>query len=230
MMQYKLGNTIVLGLGGSVIFPNEIDEKLLREWKALIEKYAKTHKFIIVMGGGRLARKFQEAARSARNITVAESDWLGIYATRANAKLVQTIFGKLADPVLIDAPKKIKKLTAPITVACGWEPGNSTDYICMALAKQFNAKAVVMAGKPAFVYDKNPDQFIDAKPFQSMKWAEYWKLVPHKWEPGANVPIDPIAAKFGKANKIAAIVVDGRNMRNVENLFNNEEFEGTVVG
>lgn len=229
MMQHKLGKVIVLGLGGSVIFPNEIDEKLLREWKALIEQYAKTHKFIIVMGGGKLARKFQEAARSVRAISVKDSDWLGIYATRANAKLIQTIFGKLADPVLFDAPRKITKLEKPVTVACGWAPGASTDYICMALAKQFRVKEVIMAGKPAFVYDKNPDQFVDARPFQSMKWAEYWKLIPHTWEPGASIPIDPVAAKFGKANKIDAIVVDGRNMRNMEHLLEGEEFEGTVV-
>lgn len=229
-MQYKTGKVIVLGLGGSVIFPNELDAKLLKEWKVLIEKYAKTRKVIIVMGGGKLARKFQEAARTARNISVKESDWLGIYATRLNAKLVQTVFGKLADPTLIDAPKKIKKLAYPITVACGWEPGKSTDYICMALAKQFGAKEVIMAGKPAFVYDKNPDQFIDAKPFQAMKWTEYWKLIPHTWQPGASMPIDPVATKFGKANKIVAIVVDGRNIRNTEHLLEGEEFEGTIVG
>ncbi len=228
-MNYKLGNLIVLGLGGSVVFQNEIDVKLLKDWKLLVEKYSKTHKFIIVMGGGKLARRFQDAAKSIKPISIKESDWLGIYATRANAKLIQTIFGKIADPVLFDEPKKIKKLTNKVTVACGWEPGASTDYVCMVLAEQFGAGAVVMAGRPAFIYDKNPDQFIDARPFKEMKWTEYWKLVPHKWEPGANLPIDPVAAKFGKAKKIATIVLDGRNMMNMENLLKGEEFDGTIV-
>ena len=228
-MKHTFGNVIVLGLGGSIIFQNEINVPLLKEWKALVEKYAKTHKVIIVMGGGKLARWYQEAASSVRPISTKEGDWLGIYATRANAKLIQTIFGKMADPVLFDEPMKMKKLTSPVTVACGWEPGWSTDFICMSLAKQFGAKEVVMAGKPAFVYDKNPDQFIDARPFKEMKWSEYWKIIPHKWTPGANTPVDPVAAKFGKANKITAIVADGKNMRNLEALLSGEEFDGTVI-
>ena len=228
-MQYHFQNTIIINLGGSVIFPDEINGKLLLDWRNCIERFSKHYRFVIVVGGGKLARRYQEAAQEARDITRDESDWLGIYATRANAKLVQIAFGKRADAELIDCKEKIKPLTKRVTIACGWEPGSSTDYISALLAQAYDAKAIIMAGKPAFVYSKNPDQFVDARPFRELSWAEYWNIIPHKWAPGINAPIDPVCAKFCRANQISAIVVDGRNIKNIELLLKGEEFEGTIV-
>ncbi len=228
-MTYTFGKTIVINLGGSVIVPDDINIKLLTRWREFVQKYAKKHRFIIVVGGGRLARKYQESARAVRAIANRESDSLGIYATKLNAKLVQTVFGKRAGGELIDGPEKMKPLSAPVTVACGWVPGASTDYISAQIAAHYGAPEVVMAGKPAYVFSKNPDQFVDARPYLTLTWGEYWNLIPHKWEPGVNVPIDPVCAKYSRANKLAAIVVDGRNINNLQYLLSGEEFEGTIV-
>ncbi len=228
-MKYSFEKTIIINLGGSVIVPEDINIKLLSRWKEFVQKYSKKHKFVIVVGGGKLARKYQESARAIRAITVKESDWLGIYATRVNAKLVQTVFGKLAAADIIDSAEKLGELSAPVTIASGWEPGASTDLISARIAKHYGAHEVVMAGKPAYVFTKNPDQFVDARPFAKLTWAEYWKLIPHKWEPGVSVPIDPVCVKFCKTNKLTAIVADGRNINNMEYLLNGEECEGTIV-
>lgn len=228
-MKYSFAHTVVINLGGSVVVPDAINVKLLASWRALLQRHAKKHKFVIVVGGGRLARKYQEAARAVRTLTKKESDWLGIYATRMNAKLVQTALGKLAAAEIIDSEEKLAPLTAPVTVACGWVPGASTDYISARIAKMYGAQEMVMAGKPAYVFSKNPDQFIDAKPFAQLSWAEYWNIVPHTWEPGISVPIDPVCAQFSRKNKLAAIVVDGRNINNLEYLLEGEECEGTIV-
>ncbi len=228
-MKHTFGNTIIINLGGSVIVPEDINIKLLSRWREFIQKYAKKHTFVIVVGGGKLARKYQESARAIRAITVKEGDWLGIFATRVNAKLVQTVFGKLAASEIIDNAEKLGVLSAPVTIACGWEPGSSTDLISARIAKYYGVPEIVMAGKPAYVFSKNPDQFVDARPFAKLSWAEYWKLIPHKWEPGVSVPIDPVCAKFSKVNKLSAIVVDGRNINNIEYLLQGEECEGTIV-
>ncbi len=228
-MKHAFGKTIIVNLGGSVIVPEDINVKLLLRWKELVQKYAKKHTFVIVVGGGKLARKYQESARAIRAITPKESDWLGIYATRLNAKLVQTVFGKLAASEIIDSAEKLGDLSSPVTIASGWEPGASTDLISARIAKHYGVSEIIMAGKPAYVFTKNPDQFVDARPFAKLSWAEYWKLIPHKWEPGVSVPIDPVCVKFSKANKLAAIVVDGRNINNMEYLLQGEECEGTIV-
>lgn len=228
-MKHTFGNIIIINLGGSVIVPEDINIKLLSRWREFIQKYAKKHKFVIVVGGGKLARKYQGSARAIRAITVKESDWLGIYATRVNAKLVQIVFGKLASADIVDSELRLAPLTTPVTIASGWEPGASTDLISARIAKYYGVPEIVMAGKPAYVFSKNPDQFVDARPFAKLSWAEYWKIIPHKWEPGVSVPIDPVCVKFSKAQKLAAIVVDGRNINNMEYLLQGEEFEGTIV-
>jgi len=228
-MKYPLKKTVVVGLGGSVIFPDEINGELLASWVSLIKRFSKQYRFVIVMGGGKLARRYQEAARKVRPITEKESDWLGIEATKANAKLVQTAFGTLADKKIIDSREGIKKLTRPVTIACGWTPGWSTDFIAGVLGDTYHTGVIVMAGKPAFIYDKNPDVYKNAKKFERLTWKEYRKIIPKKWTPGANTPIDPVCAKFCETKRISNIVLDGRNIKNIENLFLGKDFKGTLV-
>ena len=65
--------------------------------KSIIEKYIKTgFKFIIICGGGKLARDMQQAASKLADIDNEALDWLGIYATRLNAQLIKTIFKNMA--------------------------------------------------------------------------------------------------------------------------------------
>ncbi|MFA6365362.1 MAG: UMP kinase [Candidatus Paceibacterota bacterium] len=228
-MKYNFKKIVVIGLGGSIVYQDGIDWKFLRDFKKCIERHITTHQFIIGVGGGRLARGAQEAVGKVKTLTNVEKDWLGIYATRLNAKIVQTVFGALTDKEMVDARGKITKLRKPVTLACGWTPGWSTDYISAVLAYDFGAHEVIEAGKPAFIYDKNPDEFKGAKPFEEMSWQEYWKIIPHKWVSGASVPIDPVAAKFSKMHNVAAIVIDGKNIKNLDALLGGKEFKGTIV-
>lgn len=155
-MNYHFGKIIVVALGGSIIFPENIDSRFLRKFKAFIRPFLRTRKFIIVTGGGRLARLYQEAAGKVSDLKDEDKDWLGIHATRSNAHLLRTIFRDVANPVVIDSRYKIKKLRRPITIASGWRPGWSTDYIAVALAEDFGVREVIIAGKPDYVYDKDP--------------------------------------------------------------------------
>ncbi|MFA6407680.1 MAG: UMP kinase [Candidatus Paceibacterota bacterium] len=228
-MKYNFKKIVVIGLGGSIVYQDGIDWKFLRDFKKCIERHINTYQFIIGVGGGRLARGAQEAIGKVKTLTNTEKDWLGIYATRLNAKMVQTVFGELADKEMFDARGKITKLKKPVTVACGWTPGWSTDYTSAVLAYDFGVREVIAAGKPAFIYDKNPDTFKNAQPFEEMSWKEYWNMIPHKWISGVSVPIDPVATTFSKKHNIRAIVVDGKNIRNFNNLLSGKKFKGTIV-
>ena len=71
--------TFVISLGGSLIFPDKLDKKFLNNFKKTIEKYIKKkYKFIIICGGGKLARNFQQAASKIKKLGNREMDWLGI--------------------------------------------------------------------------------------------------------------------------------------------------------
>ena len=84
---------IVISLGGSLIYPEEIDTTFLKNFKSMIEDYIKKdYHFVFICGGGKLARVVQVAASKISDIDNNEKDWLGISATKVNAQLVKSIF------------------------------------------------------------------------------------------------------------------------------------------
>jgi uridylate kinase len=211
------------------MFPDTIDWRYLKLFSKFIRRFSQERRFVIVTGGGRLSRMYQEAAAHVASVTDEDKDWLGIHATRCNAHLLRTIFADIADPVVIDERGKIEKLRHPVTVASGWRPGWSTDYIASVLAHDFRAGASVVAGKPSHVYDKDFTKHRDAKPFDELSWSAYRKLIPARWNPGFHSPVDPVAAKFSHKNGVDAIVLDGRDLKNLERLLAGREFVGTVI-
>ena len=229
-MRHSFGKTVVVALGGSIVYPDDINTRFLRDFKKFVEKFVKKGtKFVLVVGGGAPARTYQNAAAEVAALTDDDKDWLGIHATRMNAHLVRTIFRKIANPVVIDSRGKIKKLEYPVTVSGGWHPGWSTDYVATALAADFGAKEVVVAGKPDHVYDRDPHLFKNAKPLEELSWKAYRKMIPKKWTPGFHAPVDPIAAKFAEGEGIDAIILNGRDLRNFEAMLNGKDFKGTII-
>ncbi len=230
-MRYSFGKTIVVALGGSVIYPDEIDTAFIKKFKSFVVPYLRRGvKFVLVIGGGKLSRRFQEAAARVTRVTDEDKDWIGIHATRLNAHLLRTIFRESADPVIVDAREKVKKLKYPITIASGWRPGWSTDYVAIRIAADLGVGEVVVAGKPAHVYDKDHAKYADAKPFHKLTWREYRRLIPRKWKPGLHAPVDPVGAALAAREGVKAIIADGRNLPNFRNLLNGKDFQGTIIG
>ncbi|MDR3582720.1 MAG: UMP kinase [Candidatus Pacebacteria bacterium] len=230
-MKYAFRNTVVVALGGSIVHPDGIDVRFLKDFKKFIAPFLKKGmKFVFVIGGGTLSRRFQEAAEKVAKVADEDKDWIGIHATRLNAHLVRTIFREVADPVIIDIRGKIARPEHPVTVAAGWRPGWSTDYVAMRIAADFGADEAVIAGKPAYVYDRDPGKYPNAKRFDEIGWAAYRKLIPAKWKPGLHAPVDPVGAKLGASERVKAIIIDGRNMKNFAALLNGKEFKGTIIG
>ena len=56
---------VVISLGGSLIIPDDINVKLLLDFKKIILKNTTKHKFIVVCGGGSLARKYINALKKS---------------------------------------------------------------------------------------------------------------------------------------------------------------------
>ncbi|KKU15147.1 hypothetical protein A3A20_01100 [Candidatus Wolfebacteria bacterium RIFCSPLOWO2_01_FULL_45_19] len=236
-MNYRFDKAIIIALGGSIMYPDNIDFRFLKKFRKFIKRSTgRNRKFIIIVaGGGRLSRIYQHAASKITKLTNYDKDWLGIHATRSNAHLLRTIFRETADQVVIDERGRIKKLRYPITIASGWRPGWSTDYIAAALAVDFKVSEIIIAGKPAYVYDKDPNtkrgkKVMDAKPFKKLSWAHYRRMIPRKWVPGAHAPVDPVGAKLAQEKGIKAIVINGKNLKNFENLLRGDKFRGTIIG
>jgi len=229
-MKYKFGKTIMIHLGGSVMYPDEIDVQFLKKFNVFIRKWVRKGKrFVIVTGGGRLARKYAEAAHQIGKVTDDDKDWLMIYVTRVNADLVRTMFSDIADPVIAIERRAVKKLRYPVTIGAGWHPGKSTDYPVAVLSADFKIGEVIIAGKPDYVYTKDNRKYPNAKPIKALTWKEYRALIPKKWIPGFHSPIDTVSARICETYGVHAIVVYGKDLKNFDNLLAGKEFKGSVI-
>lgn len=217
---------IVLSLGGSVIVPDDIDSDFLKDLKKLIKNNSKKYKFILVTGGGKTARRYQEAAKKF-NISNTELDWLGIQSTWLNAELVRRILGNLAYKDIVTNPNN-KVNFNNILIAGGWKPGWSTDYDAVILAKNHKAKTVINMTNVEYLHDKDPRKYKDAKKIEKIDWNGFRKIVGDKWVPGLNVPFDPIAAKLAQKLRLKLVLV-GKNIKNFDNFLKGKKFKGSVV-
>ena len=229
-MKYNFGKVIVLALGGSIIYPDKIDVGFLKKFRKFILRHIKSgKKFVIIIGGGSVARDYQNAAGKVLNLSDEDKDWIGIHATRLNAHLLRAIFYQEADPVVIDSRWKIKKIKHPVTIASGWRPGWSTDYVALQIASDIGAKEAVIAGKPDYVYTKDPKTDKSARPIKRLSWKEYRKLVPARWVPGAHSPVDTVGARLAEKESLAAIIIKGTNLKNFNRLISGKDFKGTII-
>lgn len=222
--------TIVLSLGGSLIVPGEVDTEFLSSFKKLIEgQVALGKKFIIITGGGKICRKYQDALGVIRETNSDELDWLGIHATRFNAEFVKMMFGDLASSDIILDPTLPVVMNKPIVVGGGWKPGWSTDYVAVVLGKQLGAHRVINLSNIDYAYDKDPNKFPDAKKLEDVTWAEYRALIPTEWNPGLSTPFDPLASKMAEEEGMHVAILNGKNIENFEKCLNGEVFVGTKI-
>ena len=222
--------TIVISLGGSLIVPDNIDVEFLKEFKKLIlSEIKKGKRFVIVTGGGKTARTYIDAIKGIANPTIDDLDWIGIAVTRLNAELLRVAFDDLAYSKIIMDPDVIPNTDKPIIFGAGWKPGNSSDLAAIHSAISVGAKKVINLSNIDFVYDKDPNKYSDAVKIEQSSWADFRKILPEDWKPGLNVPFDPIAAKKAEISGISVIILNGKNINNLEKCLNSEKFIGTVI-
>lgn len=227
--------TFVISLGGSIIVPEpgRIDFLFLKKFQQLVLKFVKKGwKFVIIVGGGKTCRLYQQSASKISEISPTELDWLGIQATRLNAYLLKIIFNEKAWPEILDNPDKNtakKLLKKPVIIAAGWKPGRSTDYMAVLLAKKLKADTVINASNISFLYDKDIRIYKGAKKIPAVDWAGYRKIVGDKWKPGASFPFDPVAAREAEKSNLKVIIAKGTDLKNLERILSDEKFKGTLI-
>jgi len=240
----KKQELIVASLGGSVVYPygekynNGLDVPFLRDLRQFLLGQAKSgRRFVIVVGGGKSCRIYQKAAREVlgEKKNDKDLDWIGIQATKMNALFVAKILREISFPQILDHEPNKKEVNAflksnkKVLMVSGWLPGWSTDYDAMKCAIIFGAKEIISASDAHFVCDKDPRKFNDATPIKELAWAEYQKLIPSKWVPGLSTPVDPVAAKLAKKQKITVKKIKGNDIEGFRKAMDGEDFEGSII-
>lgn len=225
--------TVVIALGGSIIVSRNIQTNFLKRFRAALLPFLKERRFIIVAGGGSIARNYQKAASSIIPLRDEDKDWLGVHSTRLNAHLLRTIFADRAYPVVIDNPTRPIPRGAwnsySLFIASGWRPGWSTDYVAVRLADRFSSSQMIVATKISHVYDDDIARNKHAKPIPDITWKHYRPLIGNKWAPGMKAPVDPIASRFAQKKNMRVVVARGTDLENLRKIIRGESFRGTII-
>lgn len=221
---------VVVSVGGSLIVPDGIDTDFLKRFKTLIlDKVQLEFSFSIIAGGGKTARRYQEAAHAVTPLSQTDLDWIGIHATRLNAQLLRNIFVGHAHPHVIKNPTIDIDADEPVIIAAGWKPGFSTDYDAVLVAKNLGAQRLVNLSNIDYVYDADPKKNKNAKKIEKINWEEFRKLIPVEWDPGLSSPFDPVAAREAESLGLEVAIMNGAKLEEFSNYLDGKPFVGTVI-
>lgn len=222
--------TKVLSLGGSMIHPENIDEDYLISFKRFIDgRIKKGERFILICGGGSLARKAQIALMNTSNPPKDCLDWAGIMATRLNAEVIRGLFYEEAYEKVVIDPTKFPKTQKKVVVASGWKPGWSTDYVSVLIATKLGIREVYNLSNVEYVYTHDPKKNKNAKMIKKIDWGGFIKIVGKEWVPGKNTPFDPIASNLAQKKDIKVMFLKGKDLSNMKDCFDGKKFKGTVI-
>jgi uridylate kinase len=220
----------VISLGGSLIIPEEIDIDFLRDFKNLIlSQVEKGAKFVIITGGGKITRKYQNASKILATPSNADLDWIGIASLKLNAEFMRVIFNEHANSEIVTNLAEHFTFEKSIVIGSAYTPGQSTDYNAVLAAYTIGASKVINLSNTDYVYDADPRSNPEAKKIENISWAEYRKLIPTEWNPGLNSPFDPIASAFAERENITVYTMNGKNIDNLSNVLNGQPFLGTTI-
>ena len=213
---------VVVALGGSVLslsHPRHIEETA-----ALIIKASLEIDLYIVVGGGKTARAYVEAARTFCT-DERYLDSLGIAATRLNAFLLNTFFRRAIPHTIEEAIDM-----SPPVIMGGTEPGHSTDAVAAMLARALKPARLLIATDVDGVFDKDPKLSPDAKKLDAINIKQLRMWAGDSWEQaGKSTVIDAVACKIIDEAQIPTYVLNGQHLDQLENAIYGREFYGTIV-
>jgi uridylate kinase len=222
---------IVLSLGGSLIIPKNVDTKFLQEFKKTILKNTNHYKFIIVCGGGSIARKYISALREV-GISEKLQGLSGISATRMNARFMNYFFNLNPEYGIPHTMKLVKKyIKKQDVVFCGaleYKINQTSDSTATEIAKRFKTIFINLTDVSG-LHDKNPKEYKNAKFIPKISWKDFDKMVNKiKFKPGQHFVLDQSASKMIMKNKTTTYIL-GKSMNQLDNLLKNKKFKGTTI-
>ena len=229
-------NTVLLKLSGEALGDNngpynfDMLNSLAVQIKALVSKGVKVG---IVCGGGNICRgrTFEKLGMNRE-----KSDYIGMCATVMNAQVLgealnnNTVNNKVFTcyPVhnVENYDPKVAKQYIDKDYVCIFgggigQPGYSTDTACALRAKDIQAEIILFAKNGCDgVYDKDPNQFADAKRYDVITYDDIIK---------SNLQvIDIAAAKICMENNIKGLVFDMAAKDAITNSCN-ADTKGTLI-
>ncbi len=222
---------IAISIGGSILVPDNEDMSYIKQLAATLLDMLPVYKFLVVCGGGKIARYYITIGRSL-GADESSLDELGIEVTRLNARLLITALGDKAyyKPAESVDEARLAANSYPIVVMGGTHPGQTTDAVAALAAEKIKATRLINATSVDGVYTEDPKVNPNAKRIERMTFKELLdKVVYSKVEAGSSFIFDPLGAKLISRSKIQTAVVFGRDLQQLSNAIKGQQFTGTLI-
>jgi len=223
---------IVISLGGSLIVPSGMmDIAFLERFKNTLRKHYRNWKFVVVCGGGSIARKYIEVLRKEGKSAYEQSK-AGIRATRMNSLFLVQFFGKEANDTLPRDMEEVKNNLAKNSVVfCGalrFDPKSTSDGTAAKLAHLLSAEFINMTNVKG-LYTANPltNRKANFIPYQTWKQFES-RALKIKFHAGQHFVLDQNASVMIRKNRIKTYII-GKDLRNLDKILNGGKFVGTMI-
>ena len=222
---------MVISLGGSLIIPDEVDVGFLNKFKQTILKNSGKYKFVIVCGGGSIARKYINALKTAKMNSDFQS-FAGISATRMNARFMSYFFRYNQEMGIPHTMQTVKSyLKSRNIIFCGaleYMPDETSDATSAEIAASLNSEFINLTDVPG-LYTKNPKKHKDAKFISEISWKDFNSMANKmKFAPGQHFVLDQTAAKIILRRRIKTYIL-GQDMSQLDSLLNGRKFKGTII-
>lgn len=222
---------LVISLGGSLIMPEKMNAHFLINFVKTLRRHYRSCKFVIVCGGGIIARKYINALRlegkSKKELAMA-----GIRTTKMNALFVMQLFGKKANDSLPKDMEEVRNnLPKNKVVVCGalrYAPNSTSDGTAAKIAHFLKADFINMTDVKG-LYTDNPKKNPNAKFIPKISWKNFGeRALKIKFRAGQNFVLDQQAAILIRKHKIKAYIL-GSDLKNLSKLLSGKNFVGTTI-
>lgn len=219
---------IVISVGGSVL--GELNLGYIKKLSSMLMKFSSKYKFYLVVGGGEIARRYIDACR-AFGCDESYLDNVGIDATRLNAKVLIASLNDTYPEVAKDLDEAlIAGKIFKFTVMGGTHPGHTTDAVAAMLAERINADKIIIMTNVKGVYTADPKKYKNAKFLKELSYDDLIDITMKTgMEAGSKSAVDPLAAKIIARAQIETTVVNGGDIKNLDNLLTGKKFIGSII-
>ncbi|MCS7135760.1 MAG: UMP kinase [Nitrososphaerota archaeon] len=223
---------MVLKLSGHLVaIGDKINYQLIADYaKLLRELYDGKGKWVVVVGGGEIARRYVDAARMLGADEVM-CDEVAILVTRANAKLMTICLGDLAQQRIPTSTEELRELATngKIVVMGGLQPGQSTIAVAALAASVIKAERLIVTTDVDGIYTSDPKIDPNAKPLSQVSLSDLSKMVAALPQNAGKYPlIDNLAIAILRRSKITCVYLNGRKLEDVKKAIMGEKV-GTLV-
>ena len=222
---------VVISLGGSLIISEKVNFEFLDNLKKILRKNYGKYKFVIVCGGGSVARKYIYLLEKENKSRI-ELSKVGIRATRSNAQLMMQFFGKEANDKLplnmVQVKDNLHKNSVVFCGALRFTKNSTSDTTAAKLAHFLNSLFINLTNVKG-LYSSDPRKNKDAKFIPYISWKDFEKMANKiKYKAGQHFVLDQNASHLIRKNKILAYII-GENIINLQNVLEGKKFLGTLI-